>query len=93
MKQMFQVIEQFIRIFKCCFDVLKTRLVSGVSIGFNKNCFVLDVAKRKRSNNLICVESETHKTSETLVEINRIPYLIRHSGIPHCRDFAEIRGI
>ena len=76
MKQMFQVIEQFIRIFICCFDVLKTRLVSGVSIGFNKNCFEVDVAKRNRPNNLICVESEAHKTSEILVEINRTLYLM-----------------
>ena len=57
-------------------DVLKTRLVSGVSIGFNKYCFVVDVPKRKRSNNLLCIESEAHETSEILVEINRTPYLM-----------------
>ena len=77
MKQMFQVIEQFIRIpIQMLFDVLKSRLVSGVSIGFNKNCFAVEVAKRKRSNNLLFVESEAHKTSEILVEINRTPYLM-----------------
>ena len=37
---------------------------------------VVDVAIRKRSNNLLCVESEPHKTSEILVEINRTPYLM-----------------
>ena len=37
---------------------------------------VVDVAIRKRSNNLICVESEAHKTSEILVGINRTPYLM-----------------
>ena len=65
-------------IFKCCFGVLKTRLVSGVSIGFNKKnvLSVKDVAIRERSDNLLCVESEAHKTSEILVEINRTPYLM-----------------
>ena len=45
-----------------------------------KNVFksVVDVAirTRKSSNNLLCVESEVHKTSEILVEINRTPYLM-----------------
>ena len=54
------------------FGVLKTRLASGVSIGFNKKLFcqsVVDVAIRKRSNDLLCVESAAHKTSEILLEI------------------------
>ena len=83
------------------FYVLKTRLVSGVSIGFNKNCFVVDVVKTKRSNNLI--ESEAHKTSEILVEINRTPYLmgtglkLRREGISNklqtkSRDTAATRS-
>ena len=43
---------------------------------FHQNCFAVDVAKRKRFNNLLCVESEAHETSEILVEINRTPYLM-----------------
>ena len=37
---------------------------------------VKSVAIGKRSNNLLCVESEARKTSDILVEINRTPYVM-----------------